>query len=70
MLGVFLCIGLLLVPCSIVVNYYVSTSIPFAVTRYENSQIEGYLDLFLVVYYRNPPKSQGCSYWPIHGHAI
>jgi hypothetical protein len=42
-------------------------SIPSAITRYENSQIEGYLDFFPIVYYRTPPKSLGCSYCPIHG---
>jgi hypothetical protein len=38
--------------------------IPFAITRYENSQIEGYLDFFPIVYYRTPPKSLGAPIAP------
>ena len=41
--------------------------ISFAVTRYENSQIESYLDFSPVVSCRIPPKSLGCSHRPIHG---
>ena len=39
--------------------------IPFAVTRYENSHIEGYRDFFPVVYYRPPQKKRwGASIGP------
>jgi hypothetical protein len=35
-------------------------NIPFAITRYENSQIEGYLDFFPIVftYFTEPPQNR------------
>ena len=38
--------------------------IPFAITRYENSQIEGYLDFFPIVYYRTPQNRWGAPIAP------
>jgi hypothetical protein len=47
------------------VGYVIPHVIPFAVTRYENSQIEGYLDFYPNVFYIAPPQIRwGASIGP------